>query len=176
MISLREFRSIFDGVAAEQLDNLEDDEEYGWIVAGAADELHLLPDDPRLFKSDSQLAEIPEDKLIDELGSACICNDVHAVDYLAKRVDVNTLDHHKQLPIGYAVGNNHIECVQALLIHGADPNRVQNWGVTAMHDAIGSSKPIWQLPVANGGDPKAKNDDGQTAIELLLEVGNSDWM
>jgi hypothetical protein len=176
--ALAEFRSLFDGVTAEQLDPLEDQEEYGWIIAGAADELDLLPDDPRLFKSEDQLAAIPDDKLIGELRSACILNDVRATEYIARRVNVNQLDHNKQLPIAYAVGNNNFECVKLLLGHGADPNCVQNWGNTTMHicASTASSKEIWQLLIAHGGNPESQNDDGKSARQLLQDTGRSDWM
>jgi len=176
--ALNSFRSLFDGVTAEQLDHLEDQEEYGWIIAGAADELDLLPDDPRLFKTDSELAGIPAGELLGELCSACIVNDVNAVENLANRIDVNQLDHNKQLALGYAVGNNHVECVKTLLANGADPNCIQNWGNTTMHDCAStvSSKQIWQLLIQHGGNPDSQNDEGKTAIDLLRETGRSDWM
>ena len=82
--ALNEFTSLLDSATAEQLDALEDDDEYGWIIGGAADELDLLPDDPRNFKSDTELQQIPVDKLLGELCSACILDDTNAVKTIAE--------------------------------------------------------------------------------------------
>ena len=176
---LKEFKSLFAGAKADELDDLDDDDDddYGWIVSGAADELDLFPDDPRLFKSVDELAELPDDEVLGELCSACIVNDVNAVRKLTTRVDVNTLDHNKQCALCYAIGNNHPECVEVLLSNGADPNLVQNWGNTPMHICATtvSSKQIWKLLLANGGDPNVKNDEGQTAVEQLRSTGRSEW-
>ena len=176
--ALNEFRAIFDGANAEQLDDLEDQEKYGWIVAGAADELDLLPDDPRLFKSADELAGLEESEMLGELGAACIVNDVNAVQYLSERIDVNQVDHHGQLPLGYAVGNNHLECTKALLANGADPNRAGNFRNTAMHICATTiaSQSVWKLLLKHGGIPESKNDDGKTAIQLVKETGRSHWL
>jgi ankyrin repeat protein len=56
-----------------------------------------------------------------------------------------------------------------LLAHGADPNRVSSrWGNSALHAAVeaGSNDRIIRLLLANGGDPKRKNKQGKTAIDL----------
>ena len=176
--ALREFTSFFDSATAEQLDSLDDDDEYGWIIGGAADELDLLPDDPRNFKSDDELESIPVDKLLGELCSACILNDTNAVNSIARKLDVNQLDHNKQTPLCYAVGNNNIECVEILLANGADPNAVQNWGNTAMHICASSvsSKEIWQKLVEHGGDPQTKNEEGESAADQLHALKRSAWM
>lgn len=175
--ALLEFHSLFDGVTAEQLDSLEDHDEYGWIIGGAADELDLLPDDPRLFKSESQLAKLPDDKLIGALCSACILNDVRAVESIAARIDVNLLDHNKQSAISYAIGNNNIECVRVLLRHKAKANAKINFGPTPMHICAltASSKEIWQLLVEHGGDPDKIDDQGRSARQILKLMGRESW-
>ena len=176
--AMEAFRAVFEGVRAEQLDDLEDQPEYGWIIAGAADELDLLPDDPRLFKSNNDLVALPDDEVLGELRSACILNDVNAVETLSKRVDVNQLDHHNQLALGYAVGNNHIDCVRILLENGADPNCVGNCGNTPLHDCAStvSSKEILKLLVRYGGKLEIQNDDGKTPAGLLETYGRSNWL
>lgn len=176
--AISEFRAIFDGAKAEQLDDLEGQEKYGWIVAGAADELDLLPDDPRLFKTADELAGLKGAEILGALGSACIVNDLNAVQYLSGRIDVNQMDHHGQLPLSYAVGNNHLECAKALLANGADPNRTGSRGNTAMHTCATTiaSRLIWDLLIKHGGTPESKNEDGQTAIELLKETGRPNWL
>ena len=175
--ALKEFQSLFANATADELDALDDDDDYGWIVSGAADELDLFPDDPRLFKTDRQIAQLPDHEILGELCSACIVNDVNAVRKLAARIDVNTLDHNKQSALCYAIGNNHPDCVRVLLANNADPNLVQNWGNTPMHICATSvsSKSIWTMLVSSGGDPELKNDDGQTASMQLRSMGRAEW-
>lgn len=176
--ALNEFAAFFDTATAEQLDTLDDDDEYGWVIGGAADELDLLPDDPRNFKSETELKKIPADKLLGELCSACILNDTNAVRTIAEKLNVNQLDHNNQTPLCYAVGNNNLECVDILLANGADPNVVQNWGNTAMHICAStvSSKEIWKRLVEHGGKPENTNDRGETAVEQLHALKRSAWM
>ena len=175
---LQAFVELFANATPEELDTLEDQEEFGWVIAGAADELDLLPDDPWNFKSDSDLEMLPADKLLGELCSACIQNDTKAVEHISQKIDVNQLDHHMQTALCYAVGNNHIECVEILLANGADPNVVENWGNTAMHICAStrSSKDIWSKLVEHGGVPQAKNDHGESAFDQLRTLNRTAWM
>ena len=173
--SLAEFSKAFEGVQAEQLDLLDEySDEYGWIIGGAADALDLLPDDPRLFISESRANSLEGVEALEALGSACIVNDVEAVKRLASKVDVNSLDHNKQLPLMYAAGNNHPECVRVLLERGADPNKKQNWGNTPMHSC--GSKKILQMMIAAGGRIDIPNDDGQTVKDQLKELRRLKWL
>jgi hypothetical protein len=176
--ALARFKSELASARAEDLDDIGKlDEEYGWIVMGAADAMDLLPDDPRLFLSKADAAVLPDDKALGALRSACIVNDTATVARLAKRVDVNALDHNKQTALCYAVGNNHVECVRILLDHGADPNRVQNWGNTAMHICASSvsSKEIFRILVKAAGNAGICNDRGESALDLLKKHKRSDW-
>ena len=176
--ALKEFKSLFANATADELDALDDDDDdYGWIVSGAADELDLFPDDPRLFKTDKQIAKLLDHEILGELYSACIVNDVNAVRKLAARINVNTLNHNKQSALYYAVGNNHSECVQVLLANGADPNLIQNWGNTPMHICATSvsSESIWKMLLASGGDPDLENNEGQTASMQLRSMGRAGW-
>lgn len=175
--SMARFRTILGNSTAPQLDNLEQDEEYGHIIAEAADALDLLPDDPRRFKTTAELDAIPADEVLDKLCSACILNDTNAVQVLAAKTDVNALDHNKQSPLCYAVGNNHIECVQLLLQHGADPNLIQNWGNTPMHICATSvsSKAMFDLLIAAGGDLAIQNEDGKTPVDEMGRRRRKEW-
>jgi ankyrin repeat protein len=144
---------------------------------GAADAMDLLPDDPRLFLSAKDAEAIPDEEVLGALRSACIVNDKKTVARLAKRVDVNELDHHKQTPLCYAVGNNHPDCVRLLIDHGANPNRVQNWGNTAMHIAASSvcSQETFAMLLAAGGDVNIKNDEGETTLHILKKYKRQNW-
>lgn len=177
--ALARFKSLLRSAKARQLDGLEKtDEKYGWLVRGAADAMDLLPDDPRLFLSAADAKAIPDDKVLGELCSACIVNDTKTVTRLVKRVDVNQLDHHRQTPLCYAVGNNHFDCVRILIKHGADPNRVQNWSNTPMHIAASSvcSRETFLLLFEAGGKVNAKNDEGETVLQVLKKCNRQGWV
>lgn len=176
--ALKRFESRLVSAVAAELDGIDKvDENYGWIVMGAADAMDLLPDDPRLFISEADADALPDDKVLAALCSACIANDVATVSRLAKRIDVNSLDHNKQTALGYAVGNNHPECVKILLANGANPNRVENWGNTVMHVCATtvSSKEIFRMLQEAGGDVNLKNDEGKSVLDLLKQHRRRDW-
>lgn len=177
--SMRQFKAALAKAKPEDLDDVADaDPKYGWIVMGAADALDLLPDDPRNFMTTEQAAAIPDNKVLKALCSACILNDKATVQQLAARVDVNALDHNKQCALAYAVGNNHVDCVQILLEHGANPSLVQNWGNTPMHccASSASSKKIFRMLRKAGGSIDGKNDNGETVTDLLKQFGREDWL
>lgn len=176
-VSMAQFRELLFVSTAEDLVFLEGDQEYGRIIAEAADALDLLPDDPKHFKTVAQLDAIPANEVLRELCSACILNDVNSVRYLAAKTDVNALDHNKQSPLCYAVGNNHIQCVQLLLLHGADPNFIQNWGNTAMHICATSvaTKAVFDLLLTAGGDLSIRNDFGKTPVDEMGRKRRKEW-
>ncbi len=72
--------------------------------------------------------------------------------------------------------------VEALLAHGADANRRDSWGATALHAAVGPN-PGWPgrsgagLPgivgalLAGGADPRLENGDGLPALNLFVRQG-----
>jgi len=177
--ALAQFKATLASAKAEQLDGLEQvDQKYGWLVMGAADAMDLLPDDPRLFMSTADTKALPDNEVLGALRSACIVNDKNTVADLATRVDVNCLDHNKQTPLCYAVGSNHPDCIRILLDHGADPNQVQNWGNSVMHIAAssGCSRDVFAMLIEAGGDVNAKNDEGETVLQVLSKFKRSSWV
>ena len=71
------------------------------------------------------------------------------------------------------------EAAEALLAHGADANRKDRWGDTALHAALGPT-PGWSgsgLPgivralLAGGADPRLTNGDGLPALQLFVREG-----
>ena len=174
--AMARFRAVLEQSKAEELDRAEGaDDKYGLVIR-AADALDLLPDDPRLFKSPEELDAMHGDEALKGLCSACIVNDVRAVQALARRVDVNQTDHNGQTALGYANGNNHIECVKALLSEGADPNTVERRGNTTLHYCASGSKEIFALLLEAGGSLDVKNDEGKTPIDVLNEFNRIDWL
>ena len=177
--ALSRFKAVLATTKAEELDGIyELDEKYAFLVMGAADAMCLLPNDPRLFLSEADALALPDAKVLGALCSACVLNDKDTVARLASRVDVNSLDHNKQSPLGYAVGNSHADCVRILLDHGANPNRVENWGNTVMHIAASTvcSRETFAMLLEAGGDVNATNDEGKTVLQVLAEFGRHDWV
>lgn len=175
---LARFKAALASAKAEELESIDDlDSKYAWLVMGAADAMDLLPDDPRLFLSAADAESLPDDKVLDSLRSACIVNDKETVARLAGRIDVNSLDHHQQSPLSYAVGNNHAGCVRILLDHGANPNKVQNCGNTALHVAASSacSEETFAMLLEAGGDVNAVNDEGETVLQVLSRFQRRGW-
>lgn len=172
------FAELMRSASAEDLDGLEDlDEEFGWLVVGAADELDLLPDDPRLFLPKVAVDGLPGGALLQALTSACILNDVRTVRDIAARIDVNQLDHNGSTALSYAVGNNHPECAQALLEQGADPNRVLKDGRTPLHRAASNacSRSLFDMLVRAGGNLEHRDDKGRSVRDVLHEFGRGAW-
>lgn len=70
----------------------------------------------------------------------------------------------------------HSKGAQWLLAHGADPNSLYpNSGNSALHAAAksGANEKVIALLLQHGGDPKVKNKDGKTAIELARTAGKA---
>ncbi|MBL8890297.1 MAG: ankyrin repeat domain-containing protein [Planctomycetaceae bacterium] len=150
----------------------------GPAIVDAADQLQLLPDDPRLLLSESQLQAIAPNDAIEFLCVACIANDVKSVLHFVKVVNPNQLDHNGQLPLTYAVGNNNSECVKILLENKANPNLRQRNGETSMHVCARSiaTKELFQLLCSYGGDLDKRDSDGQTVRQRLVEFGRRKWI
>lgn len=61
----------------------------------------------------------------------------------------------------------HLEVVQILLDAGADPNAVDNWGFSALHEAAAKGKAeVCLALLRHGGNWKLKNSEGKTPVDL----------
>ena len=73
-------------------------------------------------------------------------------------------------------GPNHADAVQALLARGAQVNWVDNFGMTPLLYAasvdFGDTAVLERL-IAGGADLKAKNKQGQTALDLAKNYNHS---
>lgn len=172
------FAEILLHAKAEDFDHsAPEDDRYAQIVLGAADALDLLPDDPRLFLSATDLAALPRSRRLEALQSACIVNDVMAVQQLAGKVNVNRLSRDQATALSYAIGNNHMACVRILLAHGANPNRRLKHRRTALHFAAElPTREIFDLLVAAGGQPDLFDRDGISPRMRLVTLGRNDWL
>ena len=68
------------------------------------------------------------------------------------------------------------EGVRLMLEHGADPNRLTGWGLTALHQAVrrDNSLQIIERLLDYGADPTLPNRDGRSAIAIAARRGRAD--
>lgn len=175
--TLSVFRAALQQLSKDDETQLIERQEGPEILA-AADALDLLPEDPTKFLSSVELNRANESEYLSLLSSACVYNDWKAVEYLAKRTDVNQLDHNGQMALTYAVGNNSYDCVRVLLENGADPNRRDRSGSTAMHVCAisASSLAVFKLLVSYGGKLNKRDHDGHDVEYYLRETGRANWL
>ncbi len=67
--------------------------------------------------------------------------------------------------------------IKWLLEHGADPNRMTHWGLTAVHQALRRDNALETIEAMldHGADPTLENrSDGKSAVELAARRGRSD--
>lgn len=177
--ALAEFKALFQGVSAAELDSLTNpDDVLAMLAMGAANDLQIWPDDPRNFRSKETLASLRPTEFINELCRAAIVNDVNTIAILAAKMDVNLRDHDQMSALDLAAGNGNAECVKVLLDHGADPNSQGRRGKTAVHfcGISLSSKDCLQLLLKHGGKLDIKDDDGKTPYEYLRVARRLKWL
>jgi cytohesin len=68
-------------------------------------------------------------------------------------------------------GDDEAEIVRALLKAGADPNRVDLDGTTALHYAAGAGPRAVRLLLNAGADPNARANDGRSSLFSAIEDG-----
>lgn len=77
-------------------------------------------------------------------------------------------------PLHAAVGGRSAEAVRMLVDAGAPIDGRQQKGFTPLHAAVHQGNvELTTYLLAHGADPKLQNDDGQSAIGLAAEAGNS---
>lgn len=92
-----------------------------------------------------------------------------------ERVQADTPGSHGDTLLMEAIRADQPDSAEALLQGGADPNRVNPRGDTAVHAAAFSSNPeLLRLVLAHGGDPNARNaKTGETALMKALLSPNA---
>lgn len=88
-------------------------------------------------------------------------------------IPVDTVDAVDQTALIAAAGKNQIECARVLLDRGADPNRCDPAGWTALIHAtyFGASEDLLKLLIARGAQVNEQNDRGVTALYLAAASG-----
>ena len=68
-----------------------------------------------------------------------------------------------------------LDGLRLVLEHGADPNRMTGWGLTALHQAVrrDNGLPMIELLLDHGGDPALPNREGKSAILMAARRGRA---
>ncbi|XP_076254649.1 uncharacterized protein LOC143192825 isoform X1 [Rhynchophorus ferrugineus] len=90
----------------------------------------------------------------------------------SKNEVVNMLDRQQRTALMLAVSGNHIECVQALLKCGADPNIVDKDEHSCLFRAVVNGQHnVVQLLLSNKAEVKTKDVNGKTVLHLAAACG-----
>jgi ankyrin repeat protein len=108
---------------------------------------------------------------------AALGGDSGMVEYLiSKGADPNEVDDDGISVLGWATINNHVDVAQALLARGAQVNYVDKLGMTPLLYAasinFGDTAMMEKL-IAAGGDLKAKDKQGLTALDLAKNYNHT---
>lgn len=133
---------------------------------GKADRLRELLD-----AGDSANAFAPDG--MTPLGLACFFGQPEAARLLLSRgADVGTASQNpmKVAPIHAAVAGKNAEVIDLILSSNPDVNAKQQQGWTAIHSAaMHGDLALLEKLLARGADPRVKNDDGKTPLDLATE-------
>ncbi|MFC1765744.1 ankyrin repeat domain-containing protein [Planctomycetota bacterium] len=93
--------------------------------------------------------------------------------FLDQGIDIEVRDHKGYTPLHCASLRGHEELIQFLISRGADENATdKEWGNTPLHKAASARHrqiQVVELLIAGGADVTAKNDLGQTALDLARQ-------
>lgn len=96
-----------------------------------------------------------------------------ALEMIKQRVDVNVAAKDGTTALHWAVYNDDVELVRALLKAGADAKAKNEYGATPMSEAAITGNPvIIEALLKAGADADSPNADGQTALMLLARTSN----
>lgn len=115
--------------------------------------------------------------VIGTLTFAALGGESGLVEFLiSKGANANEVDDDGLSALAWATLTNHVETIQVLLTRGAQVNRVDNFGMTPVLYAasvdFGDTAVLEKL-IAAGADLKAKNKQGQTALDLAKAYSHS---
>lgn len=98
-----------------------------------------------------------------------------ALQRIEQSVNVNDRDPTATTALHWAVYNNEVELVKALVDAGADGSAVNNYGSTPFTEsAVVGNVEILRLLLEAGADPNSANPEGQTALMVLARTDNTD--
>jgi RNA polymerase sigma factor (sigma-70 family) len=86
---------------------------------------------------------------------------------------VDTVGPWQRTALHWAVCGGHLKLAEALLGHGADPNRVDHWGCTSVHLAADfGHESLLDLLLSRGGDPTRVMGNGKNLLHLAACNGS----
>ena len=115
-----------------------------------------------------------------ELSDAVLQDDVGKVKQLIKAgADLQVLDDRSnrngRYPLNWAAWQNNVDIINALLDAGADINKANLTGFTALHHAIeNGSKEAAALLIKRGANLNAVNRNGMTPLQFAEAKGNQE--
>lgn len=82
-------------------------------------------------------------------------------------------DHNGSTPLGVAVERSSSLALLDFLSKRVDVNQANRYGETALHiaalsEGVGNAEAVFRLLLGAGADPHFRNEDGQTALHLLM--------
>ena len=87
--------------------------------------------------------------------------------------DCNRANPHGYYPLGRAVLNEWYDVVQAMLLHGANPDIMDSSGQTIWHMSAGIMNPrLLKMAVESGCDPDRARNDGILPLQIAASSGN----
>ena len=132
----------------------------------------------RLLARDPQLVNAYAEDGFQPLGLASYFGHLESAEYLVKAgapINGASRNELRAAPLQSAAAAGHVNIVEMLLKHRADPNIQEQGGYTPLHAAAqnGDLKMVRAL-LYGGADLTLESDDGRTPLDLALEAGHSE--
>lgn len=119
---------------------------------------------------------------ISPVHNAAINGNVNAIKcWFASGVNIDEPDRNGITPLMIAVRLLHVDCVVELIELGANLNRTNVFGGTALHRVAASTirnvktKDVVHILVVSGCNPFIQDHDGRTALEIACIWQSSQW-
>ncbi|XP_063290647.1 poly [ADP-ribose] polymerase tankyrase-2 isoform X2 [Pelobates fuscus] len=96
-------------------------------------------------------------------------NNLEVAEYLLQNgADVNAQDKGGLIPLHNAASYGHVDVAALLIKFNACVNAIDKWAFTPLHEAAQKGRTqLCALLLAHGADPALKNQEGQTALDLV---------
>ena len=112
------------------------------------------------------------------LHYAALFGDLHRAEELIRAgADVHTSDHDGQTPLHYAAQGCSISVAELLLVKGAHVDAEDADGNTPLWNAAMRTRgdgPIVQVLMSRGADPRHRNREGRTPVELARALSGTE--